>query len=224
MTRTMKSLSGTKKLVLDKYTTLVEQPLLRLKNIRKGSRLSRIGRTFLKKFNSRSLIGLVLAVSLSTGSLVNPAVWKIRGAGAAQAETVILGQPQEIVTITEKTAQIPLENYHLTQGYHFFHQAIDLAAPIGTPIKPVSAGKIEIINHNTFGLGNYIVIKHGTEFYSVYAHLNQIKVEKNQAVDKESVIGTVGSTGFSTGPHLHLEIIVEEQKINPLSILPPLNK
>jgi len=222
MTRTIKSLSEAKNLVLDKYTTLVKQPLLRLKNIRKGNRLSRIGRTFLKKFNSRSLVGSVLVISLSTGSLVNPAIWKIRGAGAAQAQTAILEQPQEIITITEKTAQIPLENYRLTQGYHFFHPAIDLAAPIGTPIKPVSAGKIEIINHNTFGLGNYIVIKHGAGFYSVYAHLSQIKVEKNQTVDKETIIGTVGSTGFSTGPHLHLEVIVEEQKINPLSILPTL--
>jgi len=95
-----------------------------------------------------------------------------------------------------------------------------LAAPLGTVIKPISKGEVLLTSFNRFGLGNYLVIRHSPTFYSVYAHLSKIEVEKGQAVEKETIIGRVGSTGFSTGPHLHLEIILNEEKINPLSVLP----
>lgn len=198
----------------------LSEGFLRLKNIRKGSRLSRLGRIITQKFQASFLAGLMI-VSLSLGGLNNLPILNNRPVEAAY-NPVVLDEPVNITTHTETTAQLPLPSgsFGLTQRFHLFHPAIDLAAPIGTPIRPIAAGRVIIINRNSFGLGNYLVIKHGADFYSVYAHLNEILVEKDQEITKEIVIGTVGNTGFSTGPHLHLEVIVDNQKINPLTVLP----
>jgi len=201
----------------------VKGVFLRLQNIRKGSRLSRIGRYLVAKFNTRHLIGLTLVFILPLGSLTSPVLSQTnQGEGTALmvSSGTINAIPQNISIKTEPSTQMPLEYFRITQGYHLFHRAIDLAAPLGTPIKPVASGTIKIVNYNSFGLGNYIVIRHSCDFYSVYAHLSKINVKKNEQVKQEDTIGAVGSTGHSTGPHLHLETIVDNQKINPLSILP----
>ncbi|MDD3679749.1 MAG: M23 family metallopeptidase [Candidatus Shapirobacteria bacterium] len=195
---------------------------LRLKNIRKGSRLSRMGRIIVQKFQTSFLAGLMI-IGLSLGGFNNLPVLNNRPVEAAYNQT-IPDEPVNIITHTETTAQLPLDTFQLTQRFHLFHPAIDLAAPVGTPIKAIAAGKVVIINRNNFGLGNYLVVKHGAQFYSVYAHLNEILVKKDQEISKEVIIGTVGNTGFSTGPHLHLEVIIDNQKINPLTVLPPLTK
>jgi murein DD-endopeptidase MepM/ murein hydrolase activator NlpD len=202
------------------FPQALKEDFLRLKNIRKGSRLSRMGRIITQRFQARVLAGLLI-ISLSLGGLNNLPVLNNQPVEAAY-NPVVIEEPANITTHTETTAQLPLPvgSFSLTQGFHLFHPAIDLAAPIGTPIRPIATGSISITNQNNFGLGNYVVIKHGASFYSVYAHLNEIKVEINQEVTKETIIGTVGNTGFSTGPHLHLEIIVDNQKINPLTVLP----
>jgi len=193
---------------------------LRLKNIRKGSRLSRVGRIITQKFQASFLAGLLI-ISLSLGGLNNLPALNNRPVQAAHTQAV-LDQPVNITTHTETSTQLPLpkNSFSLSQRFHLFHPAIDLAAPIGTPVKPIAAGKILVANYNNFGLGNYLVVKHGADFY---AHLNEILVEKDQEVTKETIIGTVGSTGFSTGPHLHLEVINENQKINPLTVLPEIH-
>lgn len=196
---------------------------LRLKNIRKGSRLSRVGRIITQKFQASFLAGLLIA-SLSLGGLNNLPALNNRPVEAAY-NPIIIEEPADITTHTETTAQLPLpaDSFSLTQRFHLFHPAVDLAAPIGTSIKPIAAGKVVLTNRNSFGLGNYLVVKHGAEFYSVYAHLNEIFVKKDQEITKEVIIGTVGNTGFSTGPHLHLEVIVDNQKINPLTVLPEIH-
>jgi len=201
----------------------VKGVFLRLQNIRKGSRLSRIGRYLVSKFNTRYLIGLTLVFILPLGSLANPALSQTNQDGdnvLVVSSGAIGAAPQNISIKTKPSTQIPLDHFRITQGYHLFHRAIDLAAPLGTPIKPIASGTIKIISYNNFGLGNYIVIRHSCDFYSVYAHLSKINVKKNEQVKQEDIIGAVGSTGHSTGPHLHLETIVDNQKINPLSILP----
>jgi len=200
----------------------LKEGFLRLKNIRKGNRLSRLGRIIVQKFQARFLAGLMI-IGLSLGGSSNLSVLANQPI-KTDYNPVALSKPDNIITThTEATTQLPLEKFRLTQNFHLFHPAIDLAAPIGTPIKPIAAGSISITSQNNFGLGNYVVIKHGASFYSVYAHLNEIKVEINQEVTKDTIIGTVGNTGFSTGPHLHLEIIVDNQKINPLTVLPKIH-
>jgi len=156
---------------------------LRLQNIRKGSRLSRIGRYLVAKFNTCYLIGLTLAFILPLGSLTNPALSQTNQDGdtvLVASSGAISAAPQNISIKTETSTQMPLEHFRITQGYHFFHQAVDLAAPLGTPIKPIASGKVEIVSYNSFGLGNYLVIRHGANFYSVYAHLRKPSFGNNR--------------------------------------------
>ena len=197
---------------------------LRLKNVRKGSKLSRIGRILAQKASQYRLAAAsafaLIGLSLN---LMAPVFSFSLGPNNNQDEVTFQAlaiEPEEISVLTQSALQFPLENFTLTQSYSRFHQAIDLAAPLGTIMKPVSAGEVLLTSFNRFGLGNYVVIRHSPAFYSVYAHSSKIEVEKGEKVEKETVIGRVGSTGFSTGPHLHLEIILNEEKINPLSVLP----
>lgn len=98
-----------------------------------------------------------------------------------------------------------------------FHSGIDLAAPEGTPIYAVKDGVCTVPPFNAGGYGNYVTIDHGEGLQSRYAHMSQVLVTDGQTVTAGEMIGLVGSTGKSTGPHLHFEIIVNGNKIDPLS-------
>ncbi len=108
---------------------------------------------------------------------------------------------------------------YLTQGYYPGHQAIDIGAPTGTPIYAADTGYVSATGWMG-GYGNYIVINHGNGFETLYAHLSEIRVIAGQGVQRGQVIGLVGSTGRSTGPHLHFEVRQGGVKRNPLGFLP----
>ena len=108
---------------------------------------------------------------------------------------------------------------YLTQGYWLGHQAIDLGAPTGTPIYAADAGYVAATGWMG-GYGNYVIVNHGNGFETLYAHLSEIRAIAGQGVDRGHVIGLVGSTGRSTGPHLHFEIRQGGVKRNPLGFLP----
>jgi len=121
----------------------------------------------------------------------------------------------EIDLKTENSFQKPLEIFRITKGYSFFHPAIDLATDAGSAVLPILPGKIEKVSLQRFGYGNHVIINHGSGYQSLYAHLIKIAVKEGQQVQKDTVIGFIGSTGHSTGPHLHLEIAYNGQKVNP---------
>ena len=99
-----------------------------------------------------------------------------------------------------------------------FHTGIDIAAPIGSPVFAAESGIVEYAGRSR-GYGNLIVINHGA-FKTAYAHLSRIDVFVGQYVRKGQLIGRVGSTGFSTGPHLHFEVRLGKKFVNPLTYLP----
>lgn len=82
------------------------------------------------------------------------------------------------------------------------HSGTDYAVPKGTPVKALNRGRVNLSMFLTL-TGNTVVIDHGFGLFTVYFHLDSLNVEKNQMVHQGDIIGTVGSTGFSTGPHLH---------------------
>jgi murein DD-endopeptidase MepM/ murein hydrolase activator NlpD len=108
----------------------------------------------------------------------------------------------------------------LTQRYWSGHLGIDVAARTGTPILAADAGYVVLAGRDTWGYGNQVLINHGNGFLTRYAHLNTIKVTAGQSVSKNQLIGTMGSTGRSTGPHLHFEVIQGGVRRNPLGYLP----
>jgi murein DD-endopeptidase MepM/ murein hydrolase activator NlpD len=95
------------------------------------------------------------------------------------------------------------------------HKGIDIAAPTGTKVYAAGSGKVLKITSSDDGYGNCIVIEHGYGFVSRYAHLSGFKIKEGDEVKKGDLIGLVGSTGRSTGPHLHYEIEKDGEKINP---------
>jgi murein DD-endopeptidase MepM/ murein hydrolase activator NlpD len=108
----------------------------------------------------------------------------------------------------------------LTQRYWSGHLGIDVAARTGTPILAADDGYVVMAGRDTWGYGNQVLIDHGNGYLTRYAHLQTIKVAAGQSVTKNQLIGTMGSTGRSTGPHLHFEVIQAGVRRNPLGFLP----
>jgi len=108
----------------------------------------------------------------------------------------------------------------ITQKYWDRHRAIDIGAPLGTPVVASDSGYVVKTGWSKYGYGYFIVIDHGNGFQTLYAHLSAIYVKVGQSVGKGEVIGAVGSTGRSTGPHLHFEIRKNNVPRNPLLFLP----
>lgn len=98
-----------------------------------------------------------------------------------------------------------------------FHRGVDFTAPTGTEVFATGDGKIVKASRSRRGYGNKIVVDHGYGYRSLYAHLNTIDVKKGQIVKRGEKIGTVGSSGLSTAPHLHYEVHHEDKAINPIN-------
>lgn len=96
------------------------------------------------------------------------------------------------------------------------HAGIDFTAPQGTPIYATAMGTIKIAGNTGNGYGNHVVINHGYGYETLYGHMAKIKVKSGQQVARGEVIGWVGSTGKSTGPHLHYEVHKNNNKIDPV--------
>lgn len=116
---------------------------------------------------------------------------------------------------TEQSLQKPLEIFNLTKQFGFFHPGLDFATDGGAAVLPILPGQVEKVSRLRLSYGNYIIVNHGSGLKSLYAHLSKIAVKEEQKIDKNTVIGFIGSTGWSTGPHLHLEITDNKEKINP---------
>ena len=97
-----------------------------------------------------------------------------------------------------------------------FHAGLDFAAPIGTPIYATANGRVKIADRQDGGYGNHVVINHGYGYETVYGHMVRIKVHPGQAVKRGEVIGWVGSTGKSTGPHCHYEVHKNNNAVDPV--------
>lgn len=132
----------------------------------------------------------------------------------------------------------PIENSDLTRtasgfGYRIhpiykilkFHSGMDFTAPVGTPVYATGAGRVVVASRSQRGSGNRIVIDHGYGYKTVYAHMYELNTRVGRNVSRGDVIGTVGNTGLSTAPHLHYEVLINEEPVNPLNFyfmeLPP---
>ncbi len=97
------------------------------------------------------------------------------------------------------------------------HWGMDFTAPTGTPIYATGDGIVKRADNRASGFGKHIRIDHGFGYVSLYAHMSKYKVKRGQKVKRGEIIGYVGNTGRSAGPHLHYEIFKDGKKINPLN-------
>ncbi len=107
---------------------------------------------------------------------------------------------------------------HPILGYRRFHAGIDFGAPTGTPIRAADSGTI-IYAGWYGGYGNTVIVDHGGSISTLYAHASALYVSEGQSVQRGQVIAAVGSTGFSTGPHLHFEVRRSGEPVDPLAFL-----
>jgi len=103
-------------------------------------------------------------------------------------------------------------------GVRRHHAAIDLSAPQGTLVRAAMEGRVSALSFDRT-YGNYIVISHSGGFQTLYAHLHSTTVKKGDQVSQGAQIGTVGNTGYSTGPHLHFAVFKNNRAVNPLDFL-----
>ncbi len=104
--------------------------------------------------------------------------------------------------------------------YKHFHTGIDISAPLGAAVMAAADGIVVAVGHTTSGYGNYVIIAHGGGIATLYGHLLATKVRYGDKVVRGQVIGLEGSTGFSTGPHVHFELRVDNQVLDPMPYLP----
>ncbi|MFP4431093.1 MAG: peptidoglycan DD-metalloendopeptidase family protein [Spirochaetaceae bacterium] len=104
-------------------------------------------------------------------------------------------------------------------GVRRFHNGIDLAGNPGTPIRAAMAGRVVHIETQIGNYGRFVIIRHDGGFQSLYGHLDGFAVRKGQYVSQGGIIGTMGNTGRSTGPHLHFSIIKNGSFVDPLEYL-----
>lgn len=97
-----------------------------------------------------------------------------------------------------------------------FHAGLDFTAPTGTPIYATADGRIKTANYNAGGFGNHVVVDHGYGYETLYGHMVRIKAREGQTVKRGEVIGYVGSTGKSTGPHCHYEVHKNGTPVDPV--------
>ena len=151
------------------------------------------------------------------------ASWEnLEDGGRITAAGEIIAAPRSIVSVPSR---MPVDGVQLTSGYGMRnhpilrqrrqHNGVDLAAPRGTPVYATADGMIEMAQY--FGsYGNYVQIGHGGDLETRYAHLSSYTVRDGDPVRKGDLIGYVGSTGRSTGPHLHYEVRVSSEPVNPI--------
>jgi murein DD-endopeptidase MepM/ murein hydrolase activator NlpD len=144
----------------------------------------------------------------------------------------------EIVELTKDKSEMlasipaiqPVSNKDLTRiasGYGYrihpiykttkMHEGVDFTAPVGTEIYATGNGVVKVVEHESRGYGNHVIISHGFGYETLYGHMSRIKVKPGQRVNRGDIIGVVGSTGTSTAPHLHYEVIRQGNKINPIN-------
>jgi murein DD-endopeptidase MepM/ murein hydrolase activator NlpD len=104
---------------------------------------------------------------------------------------------------------------HPVYGYRSCHTGVDIGAPLGTPIRAAETGIVLSTGWNR-AYGNVTLIDHGDGLVTMYAHQSRFGVTRGQAVSDQQVIGYVGSTGYSTGPHLHFEVHINGVPYDPM--------
>jgi len=106
-------------------------------------------------------------------------------------------------------------------SYPHFHTGIDLVEPFGSPVQAADDGVVALVGSSSSGYGNYVVIAHSGGLNTLYGHLSTALVSVGQQVTQGTVVGLEGSTGNSTGAHLHFELRINQNPVNPAPYLPP---
>ncbi len=140
-------------------------------------------------------------------------------AGHSTKYRFIWPEPQALISQPFGPSRLVLEPPY--GGYPHFHTGIDLVEPFGSPVYAADDGVVALVGSSSSGYGRYVVIAHSGGLDTLYGHLSTTLVKVGQRVSQGQTVGLEGSTGNSTGPHLHFELRIKQQPIDPSPYLPP---
>ncbi len=186
-----------------------------------GNKASQLFRLIFEGRQARVAIGAAMALVFVANVAVKNSIGGAYGMGTTRPtpSQILLTTEEQAQIVTQKGVQNPLTYLKVNQGFRIYHKGVDLDGDIGDPIIPVASGVVENVIKSRVGYGNHVIVDHGSGFKSLYAHLSVISVVKGQNVDTSNKLGQVGTTGWSTGPHLHLEFWINGEVVNPLQYL-----
>ena len=153
----------------------------------------------------------------------------IPGATAPWEERVVVAvaAPRPVVIVSQRIFDWPITG-RITSGYGnrrspftrgwSFHDGLDIAAPYGSPITAAMAGRVESVGYDNV-YGNFVIVRHSNGYKTLYGHMSSHNTRGGAYVDLDTVIGFVGNTGQSTGPHLHFTVYLDGSSINPRTVL-----
>ncbi len=196
------------------------QSLWFLPNTRKSHPVSKMLRPWLEHRRLRSMLGIQLILLVAMlGVFGRPsstaASFEVNDFGVLYPEIAFVESPKEAVISTESRYQMPIETTGISQKFHRGHPGVDMRAPLGVKILPITDGVVRQVVRGEWGYGNALLIDHADNYSSMYAHVRRIFVEAGSSVDKNTVIAEVGTSGYTTGSHLHLETYYENRVVNP---------
>ncbi len=158
----------------------------------------------------------------ANGLPIIPAAGSIPAPGSFPFDPSLVGgsgaADSHIPSIWPTTGEVT-SPYGLRWGGTDFHPGIDIANDMGTPIVATADGVVEYAGWNSGGYGNMVDINHGNGIMTRYGHASQVVVSVGQQVKRGQLIAYMGSTGFSTGPHVHYEVHINGNRVNPISYL-----
>lgn len=186
-----------------------------LNSVRSGSKISRFFRHIFEYKHVKRILGsnlafMMLVTSLSSSGTQIP---------FSNAETPIYSAPEANI-MTEISIRYPLEETKVNQGYNFFHPGVDFEGNTGDSIYPIMDGRVEYVQYSRYDYGNAVLVDHENGYKSLYAHMSKVETSEGENVTVFDELGEVGSTGRSTGDHLHIEVYENSKTVNPLSVLP----
>jgi murein DD-endopeptidase MepM/ murein hydrolase activator NlpD len=140
---------------------------------------------------------------------------QLAGGGQGEFAWPIVRRGRPYITQRFGCTDVPGEPYNPYCATRRWHTGLDLGIPTGTPVHAAAPGVVRVFRSN----GNYVLITHGNGWFTLYGHLNDFLARDGQTVGRGDVVGYSGSTGFSTGPHLHFEIRHAQDYLDPCAYL-----
>lgn len=188
-------------------------------------------RPFAIRFGQTSVVAVTAVLAMAGAPLgaAGPAPDKVEELSAPAAPPIkAVAKPAGPVT-RKVLFEAPVKGYRINSAFGLrkltieakarAHKGVDIAAPKGTSVYTTAEGRVIRAGFQAGGYGNFIEVKHPNGLSSVYGHLSRIDVHTGQQVASGERIGLVGSTGYSTGPHLHFEVRRNGEQVNPIKVV-----
>jgi len=188
-------------------------------------------RPFAIRFGQTSVVAVTAVLAMAGAPLgaAGPAPDKVEELSVPAAPPIkAVAKPAGPVT-RKLLFEAPVKGYRINSAFGLrkltieakarAHKGVDIAAPKGTSVYTTAEGKVIRAGFQAGGYGNFIEVKHPNGLSSVYGHLSRIDVHTGQQVASGERIGLVGSTGYSTGPHLHFEVRRNGGQVNPIKVV-----